>query len=49
LDFVDKHKEEFEKNHRMSQQANSLNQLSDLPVLRDRAKQVLEELSEGTV
>lgn len=48
-DFLDRHSEEFKKNHRMSQQVNGLTRLSDLPELRDRAKQVLEGLSEGTV
>ncbi len=40
-DFLDRHKEEFRKNHRMSQQVNGLNRLSDLPELRLRAKEVL--------
>ena len=48
-DFLDRHREEFVKNHRMSQQVYGLNRLSDLPELRVRAHQVLAGLSAGTV
>jgi len=48
-DFLDRHKEEFVKNHRMSQQVNGLKRLSDLPELRQRAEIVLDGLSRGTL
>ena len=48
-DFLDRHKEEFRKNHRMSQQVNGLKRLSDLPELKVRAKQVLSGLDKGTI
>ena len=48
-DFLDRHKDEFIKNHRMSQQVNGLKRLSDLPELKIRAKEVIEGLSAGVV
>ena len=48
-DFLDRHKEEFVKNHRMSQQVYGLNRLKDLPELRIRAKEVLAGLEQGTI
>ena len=48
-DFLDRHKEAFVKNHRMSQQIFGLNRLSDLPELRERAMDVLEGLEAGTI
>jgi deoxyribodipyrimidine photolyase-related protein len=48
-DFLDRHKEQFVKNHRMSQQVNGLKRLSDLPELKVRAKTVLAGLSAGTI
>jgi deoxyribodipyrimidine photolyase-related protein len=48
-DFLDRHKETFAKNHRMSQQFFGLNRLSDLPELKQRAKEVLEGLEQGTI
>jgi deoxyribodipyrimidine photolyase-related protein len=48
-DFLDRHKDEFVKNHRMSQQVNGLKRLSDLPELRLRAKEVLAGLDAGTI
>jgi deoxyribodipyrimidine photolyase-related protein len=48
-DFLDRHKDEFKKNHRMSQQVHGLNRLSDLPELRVRAQEVLEGLAKGLV
>jgi deoxyribodipyrimidine photolyase-related protein len=48
-DFLDRHKETFAKNHRMSQQVFGLNRLSDLPELKLRAKQVLSGLEKGTI
>jgi len=48
-DFLDRHKDQFSKNHRMFQQINGLKRLSDLPELRVRAQQVLTGLDKGTV
>jgi len=48
-DFLDRHKEAFVKNHRMSQQIFGLNRLSDLPELKERALEVLEGLEQGTI
>lgn len=48
-DFLDRHKENFKKNHRMSQQIFGLNKLSDLEALKDRARQVLDGLSAGEI
>jgi deoxyribodipyrimidine photolyase-related protein len=48
-DFLDRHREQFAKNFRMSQQVRGLDRLSDLPELKERAQDVLEGLSAGTV
>jgi deoxyribodipyrimidine photolyase-related protein len=48
-DFLDRHRETFARNHRMSQQVFGLNRLSDLPELRMRAQQVLDGLSAGEI
>ena len=48
-DFLDRHKEEFAKNHRMSQQVFGLKRLSDLPELKVRAQQVLKGLEQGKI
>ncbi|MEJ6627408.1 MAG: cryptochrome/photolyase family protein [Actinomycetes bacterium] len=48
-DFLDRHKETFAKNHRMSQQVFGLNRLSDLPELKVRAQEVLSGLEEGVI
>lgn len=48
-DFLDRHKETFVKNHRMSQQVFGLNRLKDLPELKLRAQEVLDGLSKGTI
>jgi deoxyribodipyrimidine photolyase-related protein len=48
-DFLDRHKETFAKNHRMSQQVFGLNRLSDLPQLKVRAQEVLKGLDQGTI
>jgi len=48
-DFLDRHKESFAKNHRMSQQIFGLKRLSDLPELRERALEVLEGLQQGKI
>ena len=48
-DFLDRHKEAFAKNHRMSQQIFGLKRLSDLPELKERAREVLEGLEQGKI
>ncbi len=48
-DFLDRHRDRFVKNHRMSQQIFGLNRLSDLPELRERAQDVLAGLNEGLI
>jgi deoxyribodipyrimidine photolyase-related protein len=48
-DFLDRHKETFAKNHRMSQQVFGLKRLSDLPELKERAQEVLDGLEAGTL
>ena len=48
-DFLNRHKENFVKNHRMSQQVFGLNRLKDLPELKVRAEQVLKGLDAGTI
>jgi deoxyribodipyrimidine photolyase-related protein len=47
--FLDKHADEFKGNHRMAQQLAGLKRLSDLPEVRDRAKEVLKGLENGTI
>ena len=48
-DFLDRHKETFAKNHRMSQQIFGLKRLSDLPELKERAQEVLDGLAAGSI
>jgi deoxyribodipyrimidine photolyase-related protein len=48
-DFLDRHRDAFAKNHRMQQQLQGLNRLTDLPEVRVRARQVLAGLAEGLV
>ncbi len=48
-DFLDRHKETFAKNHRMSQQIFGLKRLSDLPELKERAQEVLAGLKAGRI
>ena len=48
-DFLDRHQEEFAKNHRMARQYFGLKRLSDLPELKERARNVLEGLEAGTI
>ena len=48
-DFLDRHKDEFVKNHRMSQQINGIKRLSDLPQLKQRAVEVLAGLDQGLI
>jgi deoxyribodipyrimidine photolyase-related protein len=46
---MDRNKDEFVKNHRMSQQVFGLKRLKDLPETRKRAQEILELLSAGKV
>ena len=48
-DFLDRHREAFAGNHRMAQQLGGLDRLGDLPAVRERAQEVLEGLSAGTL
>ena len=48
-DFLDRYKDEFIKNHRMSQQINGIKRLSDLPQLKQRAVEVLSGLDKGLI
>ena len=48
-DFLDRHRQTFAKNHRMSQQVFGLNRLSDLPELKERAQEVLAGLEQGKI
>ena len=48
-DFLDRHREQFLKNHRMGQQLTGLNRLTDLPELRKRAEEVLAGLDRGLI
>ncbi len=48
-DFLDRHREEFIRNPRISQQVYGLNKLSDLDQVRMRAQEVLTGLSEGKI
>jgi deoxyribodipyrimidine photolyase-related protein len=48
-DFLDRHKETFARNQRMSQQVFGLNRLSDLPQLKVRAEEVLRGLENGLI
>jgi deoxyribodipyrimidine photolyase-related protein len=48
-DFLDRHKETFSKNHRMSQQIFGIKRLSDLPELKVRAQEVLKGLDAGKI
>jgi len=48
-DFLDRHREEFSRNPRISQQVYGLNRLTDLPELKQRALEVLEGLDKGLI
>ena len=48
-DFLARHREQFRGNHRMAQQFAGLSRLSDLPELQERAAEVLDGLSAGTI
>ncbi len=46
-DFLDRNRENFSRNHRISQQLRGLDRLSDLPELRQRAKEVITLVKRG--
>jgi len=46
-DFLDRNRENFSRNHRIAQQLRGLDRLSDLPELRQRAKEVLNLIKNG--
>ena len=48
-DFLDRHKETFVKNHRISQQVHGLKRLTDLDELKHRAQEVLSGLEKGEI
>jgi deoxyribodipyrimidine photolyase-related protein len=48
-DFLDRHRETFIKNHRMSQQIHGIKRLSDLEELKVRAQEVLAGLDAGKI
>jgi deoxyribodipyrimidine photolyase-related protein len=48
-DFLDRNREQFAKNFRMSQQIRGLDRLSDLPDLKVRAQEVLTGLEKGEI
>jgi deoxyribodipyrimidine photolyase-related protein len=48
-DFLNRHRTEFESNHRMRQQYFGLDRLGDLTELTDRATEVLIGLQKGTI
>jgi deoxyribodipyrimidine photolyase-related protein len=48
-DFLDRNRENFSRNHRIAPQLRGLDRLSDLPELRQRAKEVLQRAKTGTL
>lgn len=48
-DYLDRHRDQFARNHRIAQQVRGLDRLSDLPELRERARQVLALLESGAI
>ena len=48
-DFLERNLEHFKNNHRMFQQINGLKRLNDLPAVKQRAKEVLDKLSNGQI
>ena len=48
-DFLDRNREAFAKNHRMAQQFGGLDRLSDLHQVKERAREVLNGLDQGTI
>lgn len=48
-DFLDRHREEFASHPRLAQQVRGLDRLSDLDQVRERAREVLQQLDAGTL
>ncbi|MEM9746863.1 MAG: cryptochrome/photolyase family protein, partial [Actinomycetota bacterium] len=48
-DFLDRHRERFEKNHRIVRQVRAAERLSDMAEVRERAVEVRERLDSGTL
>jgi deoxyribodipyrimidine photolyase-related protein len=48
-DFLDRHRDRFARNPRMAQPVRGLDRLSDLPKVRERAREVLERLDDGSL
>lgn len=48
-DFLDRHRDEFAKNHRMAQQVRGIDRLSDMAEVRLRARTVIAGLSAGEI
>lgn len=48
-DFLDRHRDEFSKNHRMAQQVRGIDRLSDMEEVRIRARTVIAGLSAGEI
>jgi deoxyribodipyrimidine photolyase-related protein len=48
-DFLDRHRDTLSGNHRMARQYHTLDRLSDLEALRERANEVRERLVDGTL
>jgi deoxyribodipyrimidine photolyase-related protein len=46
-DFLARHRDRFASNGRMAQQVRGLDRLSDLPAVRERAREVLARLDAG--
>jgi deoxyribodipyrimidine photolyase-related protein len=48
-DFLDRHRERLGQNPRMSLSMRNLDRRNDLPAIRERAREVMHHLDEGTV
>jgi len=46
-DFLDRHRQQFQGNHRIAQQLFGLDRLKDLDEVRSRAKEVFKKLEQG--
>ena len=48
-DFLDRHRDEFARNHRMAQQVRGIDRLSDIVEVRVRAREVVSGLAKGEI
>ena len=48
-DFLDRHRDDFSKNHRMAQQLRGIDRLQDMDEVRIRAREVRAGLEEGAI